>query len=111
MHGGGSRACKLSFCGYDSPSLGHYPMTRRHQPPVFPVKLLHILAVIAALPAAGSAEPLRYNRDIRPILSDNCFACHGPDKGQLKAGLRLDVREVALKPAKSGDIAIVPGKV
>jgi hypothetical protein len=54
---------------------------------------------------------LRYNRDVRPILSDNCFACHGPDKAKQKAGLRLDIRESALKPAESGDVAIVPGKV
>ncbi len=56
------------------------------------------------------AEPLRYNRDIRPLLSDNCFHCHGPDKNHRKGGLRLDLREEALKPAKSGRPAIVPGK-
>ncbi len=74
---------------------------------------LFLLAIftIAALPAASAAEPLRYNRDIRPILSDNCFACHGPDKAKQKSGLRLDVRELAIAPAKSGDIAIVPGKI
>src|SRR5688572_208999 len=59
---------------------------------------------------AGAAEPLSYNRDIRPILSDNCFACHGPDKTKQKGGLRLDVREVATQPLKSGFTAIVPGK-
>jgi mono/diheme cytochrome c family protein len=64
------------------------------------------LAVVAA-----GAEPVRYNRDIRPILSDNCFACHGPDTANQKGGLRLDVREHAIKPAKSGDVAIVPGQV
>ena len=60
---------------------------------------------------AQVVEPLRYNRDISPILSDNCFACHGPDKGNRKAGLRLDEREAALAPAESGDAAIVPGDV
>ncbi|MSU47759.1 MAG: DUF1553 domain-containing protein [Opitutus sp.] len=60
--------------------------------------------------SAGAAEPLTYNRDIRPILSENCFACHGPDQAKRKSGLRLDVREVATQPAKSGGIAIVPGK-
>jgi hypothetical protein len=59
---------------------------------------------------ADAAEPLSYNRDIRPILSENCFACHGPDKAKRKNALRLDVREVATQPAKSGEIAIVPGK-
>ena len=61
--------------------------------------------------AASAAEPLRYNRDIRPILSDNCFACHGPDKANRKGGLRLDVREAAVAPVESGDTAIVPGKI
>lgn len=46
--------------------------------------------------AARGAEPLEYNRDIRPILADHCFACHGPDKGSRKADLRLDQREAAV---------------
>ncbi|MBI4661296.1 MAG: PSD1 domain-containing protein [Verrucomicrobia bacterium] len=59
---------------------------------------------------ATSAAKASFNRDIRPVLSDNCFACHGPDTKKLKGGLRLDLRDQALKPAKSGQIAIVPGK-
>ncbi len=50
-----------------------------------------------------------YNFDVRPILSDNCFACHGPDRENQKGGLRLDLRDAATQPAKSGDTAIVPG--
>src|SRR6516225_4621858 len=42
-------------------------------------------------------EKLEYNRDIRPILSENCFACHGPDSASRKAKLRLDVREEAVE--------------
>jgi hypothetical protein len=57
-----------------------------------------------------AAERLQYNRDIRPILSENCFPCQGPDKNKRKGKLRLDIREEALKPAKSDAIAIVPGK-
>lgn len=60
------------------------------------------LLTIATLGA--NAAPLSYNRDIRPILAENCFACHGPDKASREAKLRLDVREVAV--AKE---AIVPG--
>jgi hypothetical protein len=61
-----------------------------------------------AIRAEGS-EKIRFNRDIRPILSDHCFACHGFDKNKRDSGLRLDIREEALRPAKSGSAAIVPG--
>src|SRR3954462_13851971 len=55
---------------------------------------------------ASSGPPIGYNRDIPPLLSHNCFACHGPDKNKRKAKLRLNERESAL--AKK---AIVPGDV
>jgi hypothetical protein len=47
-------------------------------------------------------------RDVRPLLARHCFKCHGPDEKSRKAGLRLDVREEALKPAESGERPIVP---
>src|SRR5262249_25553144 len=61
--------------------------------------------------AATTPARVDFNRDIRPILSDNCFACHGPDDKERKAKLRFDRKQEALKPAKSGDYAIVPGDV
>jgi hypothetical protein len=51
-----------------------------------------------------------YDRDILPILSGKCFACHGPDTAARKGKLRLDLREIATKPTKSGDTPIIPGK-
>ena len=63
---------------------------------------LLLLALAAAAPAADTVE---FNRDIRPILSDNCFYCHGNDASHRKAKLRLDLRDAALKKE-----AFVPGK-
>lgn len=57
-------------------------------------------------------KEISYNRHIRPILSDNCFSCHGPDANQRKAGLRLDIAEDAYSALKENPDhhAIVPGK-
>src|SRR5215469_15948345 len=64
----------------------------------------------AATSRSKSLNAVDFNRDIRPILSENCYACHGPDQNKRKAGLRLDVRTNAISELKSGDVAIVPGK-
>lgn len=57
--------------------------------------------------------PLDYNIDVKPILSDKCFACHGPDKAKQKAGLRLDLSDHAYAdlPENKGKVAIAPGNL
>src|SRR5689334_11541745 len=57
---------------------------------------------------ADAAGTLSFNRDVRPILSENCFKCHGPDANARKKDLRLDVRENALRN-RGGYFAIAPG--
>ncbi len=77
-------------------------------------KLLSACSLLAFLPTpAGAAEgdvpaTIEYNRDVRPILSDACYQCHGPDAARRKAGLRLDTEAGALADL-GGTHAVVPG--
>ncbi|MEO5682675.1 MAG: PSD1 and planctomycete cytochrome C domain-containing protein [Chitinophagaceae bacterium] len=88
---------------------------------IFSVVLLLLIMVAAAVScfnnksnSEGNTLPavVSYNFQIRPILSDKCFKCHGPDANKREAGLRLDIADSAFAPLKEtkGGFALVPGK-
>jgi hypothetical protein len=72
--------------------------------------LLFCPALFLPVKGASPAGGIKYNRDIQPILSENCFSCHGTDSAARKAGLRLDRFDTATDALDDGAIAIVPGQ-
>ena len=80
---------------------------------VLPFWILGFALFELVTPALDAAEPapeqIQFNRDIRPILANNCFKCHGPDTNKRQAALRLDLEKHALA-SRDGDPVIVPGK-
>lgn len=79
--------------------------------------VLTIVVIVQSCIGEGSGDnelpdQVSYNFHVRPILSDKCFACHGPDAAKREAGLRLDLEESAFAPLQEtkGAFAIVPGK-
>lgn len=88
----------VSACGERATKVEEAPTSRN-----LPEEVLKEISKIS--------KPIDYTYDVKPILSDRCFACHGPDANKQKAGLRLDEAKVAFaKNVESGQIAIIPGK-
>ena len=79
--------------------------------PLFPMRVLAFLCLAAPLANVAAEDRVSFTRDIRPLLSDRCFKCHGPDQNHQKADLRLDTREGALAPLdEDGTLfTVVPG--
>ena len=76
----------------------------------FASSFLLALALAAMVPNLRAAAPaIDFNREIKPIFSEHCYACHGPDDKKRKGGLRLDQRDGATNELKSGARAVVPG--
>ena len=67
------------------------------------------LLLAGASCAADTSSAPDWNRDVKPILAEKCFACHGPDARARKAGLRLDVEKDAVRPRDGGRRAVEPG--
>jgi hypothetical protein len=76
---------------------------------IFPLFLAGLGLLSVSSIASAADRKLEFNRDVRPILSNNCFLCHGPDPKHREGGLRLDQRDEALSKLESGHTGIVPG--
>ena len=74
-----------------------------------PATLPLLSVIVSGLCSASAEDGLLFNRDIRPLLSEYCFACHGPDEHERKAKMRLDTRDGGAFEKRDGITAIIPG--
>ena len=93
-------------------------MENPFEPSAFPVEnaeklspsAVWLFVILAAVQPAAASSFGSFNRDVRPVMSENCFACHGPDANARKAGLRLDTKEGLFEKTPKRGPAVVPGK-
>ena len=71
-------------------------MNKPSYPVIFWILLVSMVGAIGLL--AAEEEEVSFNYDIRPIMSDTCFLCHGPDEGNREAELRFDIRDIVIEP-------------
>ncbi|MBM83067.1 MAG: hypothetical protein CMJ78_21105 [Planctomycetaceae bacterium] len=85
---------------------GHHQNSRVHADSFRLASLSAVaIALVVTTSAFAESAPIQFNRDIRPILSDKCFHCHGPDSASRQGDLRLDQKVAASSVIKSGDVA------
>ena len=81
--------------------MGAHPR-RRAACPAFAAMIFCLCAVATA----SDSTPIQFNRDIRPVISERCYTCHGPDKSNRKTKMHFDTEEGAFTPLASGGIAV-----
>ncbi|MCS5630943.1 MAG: DUF1549 domain-containing protein, partial [Pirellulaceae bacterium] len=74
------------------------------------MRIISMLLIMVLSCATNAAEPISFNKQIRPILADRCFACHGPDSAQRVSDMRLDQQETIFQELPSGEFPVVKGK-
>src|SRR5690606_15228089 len=95
-----------------APSKMVTPMQTRSSARLLSIMVATLACVAGYAVDASASEPDRqidFAREIRPLLSDRCFTCHGPDNKTRQADLRLDLHDHAIAELESGTRAVVPG--